>query len=178
MEDRYGHLQGPPAFCGSAPFPAMDPRVMPVSFQTQSSFNGTSMSGGATPQMMPPSGSSAFGGSAPRLSDPRAHPVTAGSSAFGSSVSGPHKAFQPHPAVQPSVFSESAALPQSATQTDASGIYLASMETLKSFILVFSVKRYVPKVSEPLVEMTSRNVMSARGMYPFNPTFQRRLLRF
>ena len=104
--------------------------------------------------------------------------MPAESNAFGSSVSGPHKAFQPHPAVQPSVFSESAALPQSATQTDASGIYLASMGTLKSFILVFSVKRYVPKVSEPLVEMTSRNVMSARGVYPFNPTFQRRLLRF
>ena len=104
--------------------------------------------------------------------------MPAGSNAFGRSVSGPHKAFQPHPAVQPSVFSVSAALPQSATQTDASGIYLASMGTLKSFILVFSVKRYVPKVSEPLVEMTSRNVMSARGVYPFNPTFQRRLLRF
>ena len=116
----YGHLQGPSAYGGSAPFPAMDPRVMPVSFQTQSSFNGTSMSGGATPQMMPPSGSSAFGGSAPRLSDPRAHPVTAGSSAFGSSVPGPHMAFQPPPTVQPFVFSESAARPPSATPTDAS----------------------------------------------------------
>ena len=121
---------GASAFGGSA-------SGMPARLQAQPSFTGASAFGGsipslkAGPQMMPPPGSSAFGGSVPRLSDPRSHPVPAGSTAFGSSVSGPHKAFQPHPAVQPSVFSEFAARPQSATQTDASGISLASMGTSK-----------------------------------------------
>ena len=64
VEDMYGHLQGPPAYGGSAPFPAMDPRLQP-------SFSGTSAFGGSASSVQVgfltqplPTRASAFGGSA------------------------------------------------------------------------------------------------------------------
>ena len=82
----YGHLQGPPAYGGSAPFPAMDPRFQP-------SFTGTSAFGGSAPSAQvglhaqpSPSGTSVGGAALGMSTSLQAQPSLTGASAFGGST--------------------------------------------------------------------------------------------